>query len=473
MKTDLVSRWALDAPPLQEKERISLLLRPRAVAPLLLQALEGKDFQPGTPFRGECKVRDFKYEPGEYCSVLYQLNNRWVIGFIKWPLEEQAHERHTKWIPALSMQVYAFPEEPALPMLTSALDPEVVKNALSAALPEIQSGETRIIQCRVTPIRFRPGKRCTLRIELWLRETGTGHLRPLVLYGKVYHKLDKAQSVYKEMQLLSDSRAAREGRVILAPPRVMIEDLAMVVQGSVDGDLLETVLTCRTAGCEPRAEQGLQLAAAALSAVHHSGIKAGRERPIATELVRFQHRGRNIGRVNPALAESIVSCAQALASRLDDLEEWGAELTIVHGDCKPSQFLTSPGGTAILDFDHVGMADPAVDVGTFLATLRQMACRQAYRTRGKDRTCFAPAKDLEELFLSAYCEAGEVHPGFRNRAIWYESAGLVRKAIRAFERSPFSGLPMALVAEAETILEMLPASQPYASSQTSRGSLTL
>jgi len=214
-------------------------------------------------------------------------------------------------------------------------------------------------------------------------------------------------------------------------------------------------LDCRIAGREVRAVDGLQRAAEALSAVHHSGVTAGLERSISKELKRFKHRARNIGRVNPTLATSIVGCTQALTNRIEELEKWGAEQTVVHGDCKPSQFLTSPEGTAILDFDHVGMADPAVDVGTFLASLRQMACRQAYRTKGKDVSCFAGTKELEELFLSAYCQAEEVHPDFRQRAIWYQSAGLVRKAIRAFERSPFSGLPIKLVSEAEYVLDTL------------------
>jgi aminoglycoside phosphotransferase (APT) family kinase protein len=288
-----------------------------------------------------------------------------------------------------------------------------------------------------------------------MREARSDELRRVVLFGKIYHKLDKARQVYKEMQVLAESRAAREGKVILARPRVMIDELGMILQEQVNGDLLVLALDCRTAGREPRAVQGLKKAAEALSAVHYSGINAGRERSISRELSRFKHRARNIGRVNPALADSIIACADAQARRLEELDGWGAENTVVHGDCKPSQFLTGSSGTAILDFDHVGMADPAVDVGTFLATLRQMACRHAYRTKGRADPCFAAASELEDLFLSAYCEAEEVHSGFHYRAIWYESVGLVRKAIRSFERSPFSGLPMQLVSEAEHVLDRL------------------
>ena len=54
---------------------------------------------------------------------------------------------------------------------------------------------------------------------------------------------------------------------------------------------------------------------------------------------------------------------------------------LVHGDCKPSQFLLRGEDVVLLDLDSCGAADPAVDVGTFLATLRQQAVRRALGRR--------------------------------------------------------------------------------------------
>ena len=102
------------------------------------------------------------------------------------------------------------------------------------------------------------------------------------------------------------------------------------------------------------------------------------------------------------------------------------------------------------------MADPAVDVGTFLATLQQMKVKQTMKNRGKPVRCTDWLPDLKRQFLEAYCSASGAPSGFWQRAAWYEAVALLRKAIRGFERSPFSPLPDALVAEAWKGLETLP-----------------
>jgi len=126
-----------------------------------------------------------------------------------------------------------------------------------------------------------------------------------------------------------------------------------------------------------------------------------------------------------------------LDRRADDLPKARA---LVHGDGKPSQFLLSPAGITLLDFDHCGLADPASDVGTFLAALRHRAIVGA-----------APgAHRLPAAFLGAYQAAAG--PGITTAARWYEAVALVRKALRAFARSPRSPLPAALVEAARQVL---------------------
>lgn len=160
--------------------------------------------------------------------------------------------------------------------------------------------------------------------------------------------------------------------------------------------------------------------------------------------------------MNPALASEIIALSDSLARWLDLLEKWGAMITLVHGDCKPAQFLISDNQVALIDFDHCGMADPAVDVGTFLATLQQSNVLNIVKNHGRAPRCTVWLPGLKEQFLDAYCTAGKYPASFKLRAIWYESVGLLRKAIRSFERSPVSAVAMALVVEAQDILDLLP-----------------
>ena len=114
----------------------------------------------------------------------------------------------------------------------------------------------------------------------------------------------------------------------------------------------------------------------------------------------------------------------------------------------------------MLDFDHCGMADPASDVGNFLATLRQQGVGLALKERKESEAVTATIARLallEEAFLTAYMAARGCPPAFRWRATWYQAETLLRKALRSFSRSTRSPLPARLVQEAWRCLATLPA----------------
>jgi hypothetical protein len=103
------------------------------------------------------------------------------------------------------MRVYRFPNDPTLPSLTRALDSQTVSAALAEALPEFQASVARILRCDVKVLRFRPERRCTVRLSVWLREKESGTIYNRVLYGKIYHVLEKAGHVYQQMLSHSSS----------------------------------------------------------------------------------------------------------------------------------------------------------------------------------------------------------------------------------------------------------------------------
>ena len=108
----------------------------------------------------------------------------------------------------------------------------------------------------------------------------------------------------------------------------------------------------------------------------------------------------------------------------------------------------------LLDLDSCGAADPAVDVGTFLATLRQQAVRRAL---GRRATPSSSGPALAGVFLEEYLRAtGEsLDGGLRRRIIWYEAVALERKALRCFARAPRAPLTRALVDEGHACLDRL------------------
>ena len=448
-----------------ENQQVAIALHPGTIGPLLEQLFrletgktQGQNEGTGTKgWTPECRILDAKYEPGSYCRILYQLGDDLVIGTYKWDSGESQIPETTRVISSLGMQVYRFPNDPALPTLINVLDSQKVSAALAETLPEFQNGAARILRCEVKPLRFRPERRCTLRLNLWLRDNESGEIYKRVLYGKVYHDLEKAGNVYQQMLSLSDSVSAQDGHVSFATATAFLPGLAMVLQDPIEGVPLDSMISCDTAACDPRGFAGTLAAASALAAFHASGLVGGKTRSIKAELARFKKRGAKIGDINPDLGNKIIELADALSTWLDTLDQWGATTCMVHGDCKPAQFLIQDQQIALLDFDHCGMADPAVDVGTFLATLQQMKVKQTVKNHGQPPRCTSWLPDLKRQFLETYCRARGNPSGFWQRAEWYEAVGLLRKAIRGFERSLFSPLPAALVAEAWQGLETLPA----------------
>ena len=450
--------------PIGENEQVATALSPRRMGPLLEHIFRPEIENSAAPKKTsssqgrnyECRILDMKYEPGNYCTILYELEDQLVTGNYQWSSDEKQIPEGTRLISSLGMRVNRFPNDPVLPSLTKALDPQTVSVALVDALPEFQSGSARILRCDVKPLRFRPGRRCTVRINLWLRDKGTEAIYNRVLYGKIYHDLEKAERVYRQMVSLSRSIPDKSGQSSFATACAFLPDLAMVLQDPMEGIALDSLISCDTETCNPRALTGMALAASALAVFHGSGLADGKSRSISSELVRFKKRGAAIGQVHPELGNQINKLADALATWLDTLDEWGATACMVHGDCKPAQFLIGDQQVALLDFDHCGMADPAVDAGTFLATLQQMQVKQVLKNRGTPARCSTWMPTLKQQFLETYCKISGTPSGFRERAGWYEAVGLLRKAIRGFERSPFSPLPTALIAAGWSVLEILP-----------------
>lgn len=403
----------------------------------------------GEPGRRGAHVLDAKYEPGLRCTVLYRVGDRLVRGDL---LEEWEPARSApgcgggrRPVVAPGLELSCFPDDPDLPMLTEVADPARLRTALQPALP----GHGRVAGCRASLLRYRPAKRATFAVTVRSRRGSTGaDTAQYVL--KAYHDARKAAAVAAEAALLGAT--VDPGALLrLAPVRAHLPHLAVVVQARVSGIPLEDVI--RVPG--PRAAEALGRAATALAALHRQPVISERRRVVAAELARFRTRAARVGSVDPAAGAVL----DHLAVRLVASGTEGADGAdgLVHGDCKPSQFLLGGDGRVVLlDLDSCGRADPAGDVGTFLATLRQHTARQILAHRATGDSVQARAA-LAEAFLTGYLDAAapDDRERLRRRIRWYEAVALERKALRTYARAPGSPLTRVLVDEGHRCLDRL------------------
>jgi len=331
--------------------------------------------------------------------------------------------------------------DPQLPTLPLVLDRDVLGQTLGEAIGRPPAlSRHRTARSRTSLLRFRPGKRVTLQTAL------VGDRSRFVV--KAYHDAEKAAMVAAEGPRLA-AAATGTNTLSLAPIVGHAPFLRIVAQRVVSGLPLDALLTC---GSWATLETAVVASAHALAEFHQLTGTTRRHRSVAKELVRFRDRATAIADVDPRVGDALTALADRLLAAHDSLP---AALTgLVHGDCKPSQFLLSGRRAYLLDLDHVGLSEQAVDVGTFLASVRQCEIRR--RPGRPPAEPSAPVAALSRSFLSAYRDVRG--PGLDPARIrWHEAAALERKALRAFARAPASPLPLALAAEANRCLDGLDA----------------
>ena len=402
-----------------------------------------------------CHALDARYEPGSRCTVLYRLDGELLVGTVSFDRSPRGSRTGVRRFQGPTMEVQPFSCDPSLPGLSGALRPEILTPALNDAFSGSSSEAPSVVGSRSSVERYRPSRSCTLRLDVWIRDPTTGIACRRRLFGKLYPTPAKADAAHATMSQLAEITNAGSGWLRVAQPVAIVRSLQMVVQAPLPGTSMDRFLRRRAFARAPaQTVAQVRAAARALAELHALDLSHPRARPIGPELDRLAGRLAAAAVIDTDLDTSIGRLVDRLRGRLLELELEVQPGRMVHADCKPSQFLVHADGVGLLDFDHAGIADPALDVGMFMASLRQLGCRRALeRKRSLTDGEAAWVREHETAFLEEYLHAAGETGGFLARVAWYESFGLLRKARRAMCRSVRSPLPRLLVDEAMECLD--------------------
>ncbi|MFN2489614.1 MAG: phosphotransferase [Actinomycetota bacterium] len=360
----------------------------------------------------------------------------------------------------LDMAVQAFPIDPDLPALVEATDGAQGVDLIRRVLPASQAGDVHVEGCDVTVAHYPRRNRCVLRYEVQGRRRDTHEPWSAVLFGKVFAR---GQAPDNEEVAEALRRHVMDGPAWVTIPRfagkapeLRLSLLEAIPGAPKVGDLVKERAGREVAkGPGVTLEEAIERCASIASRLHRSGLRAARFRSLEGELAALRRELSTLRPVSPRLCELLEGIVAQLAhAPRPNLSSSGC---FSHGDYTPSQILFDGSSAGMVDLDDLCEAEPALDLGQFLAYL-EVAARKV-----EGAAASGLGDRLRDTFLDGYLSvpgsSGADRSSLPARVAIYERVTLVRMAIRGWRQ-----LKPARVALALSVLQDAPWSQRSAHS---------
>jgi len=297
--------------------------------------------------------------------------------------------------------VHAFPADPALPTLARALDAVLMQDVLGHVLPGTVGRPLR--HCAVDVVRYPRQGRCVVRYRL---APGAGDLPYPVVFGKVYADATAAAAA-AALQLLGEGVPLLPADLRFAVPRPLgvVGSLRLGLAEAIPGrpllpDLLKAACDSGDgfpAGDREALENAVGAAGRLAAAVHAVRFPSSvlPTRDLAGERAAT---AAALTELEPVWPEVALRLRAGAARALDGPVGWSSAPALAHGDLTPGQVLLD--GTAragLVDVDTTCIAEPALDLGRFLAYLHVTGIRRS-------RDAWPLLHRLTALFLCCYLD---------------------------------------------------------------------
>ncbi len=354
-------------------------------------------------------IHDVDYHPSTRCRVTHELS-------LERPDEEPSRTFGVVNVRPDGLDTRAFNEDPDLPWLAHATDPGEVGRELRAEglLPT-----SRI--ARVVVVRYRAGSRCVLRLET---AAGSVYLKVLASDGE-------------RIALMAD---ALRGVPPLLRPLGYSSKLHALVLPELPGSAELHRLAFDASLPAAARLRWMRESGAALAILHAARCTSRPPRRIADDAHDLGASDAPLAHAAPVLLPRFVEGVR----RLLDIGPEEGPFVASHGGFRTDQLLLVRDEAVIIDLDGLCWANPARDLGNFLAHLRWKAIREPHHAG------FIGA--AIPSFLAGYETVRDI-PAKRWRAC-YEAASLFKIASRRFRKltvSEWSLVPR-LLDEAEALL---------------------
>lgn len=354
----------------------------------------------------------------------------------------------------LKMALSVFPIDGLIPTLAEATDPHKIASMLAETLPEALSGEFLIKDVRLDLAHYGRYERCVLRYSIDGIQVATQTPHHATVYGKVDADGlgDVTVSIISALrERLQEPGVAYRFRI----PRSLgyFPDLKLLLMEALPGkpffkDLLKNWLgdgSPESGNGEASSESQLTLEEAVrtcaliAATLHNSDIKLGQHKTLEMQVAELREEAKVIGRTFPELRaqiESWISETIAFSQAYPALPA-----CFSHGDFTYTQLIFDGSAGGLVDFDSICQAEPAQDLGHYLAYQRLNIVKD------QDPNFPVAPEAIESicaLFLDTYVDVSrswivdEQH--LRKRVAVYELISLIRLTLHSWEKMKGSRL---------------------------------
>jgi hypothetical protein len=264
-------------------------------------------------------------------------------------------------VPESGMRIVVSPLDPRFPQLVRMSDPAQVHDMLAENRPASARSKA---PCRVSTVRYRPGRRHVLRYDI-----GDGGGRDggsETIFAKLYRN-GESQGAFRLAEAIADGLTESGSPVSAAAPLSVVEDGDSVLFRGAPGE----PLSIRIARGLSDLATHLHRSGQALRILQSGAVSPPDRIPVHgfdADLKRVAGATEHIRALLPGPGSAI----REIVDRGEGLYErvFKEPLAFAHGDYKCDHLFLGPGGSlTLIDFNACAMADPALDVGKFLADL--------------------------------------------------------------------------------------------------------
>lgn len=340
------------------------------------------------------------------------------------------------FLPDLRLELTVETSDDELASLGDLVDPVACGRWIEEMLRAGRHRGAHVVSCAPHVARYKPGSRCTIVYDVAYDPPSSVLPNPLIAKT---HVGEQGIAAHRAMTALWATDLAAGDRVVLAEPLGYRAAEHVLLQGAVaDNGTLKALCHDAFKSMDPSIldTMGTELAhtAKALAAVHTSGATYPGTTTLAGEIRVARHLLDNLTRHIPDLS----SWAEPLVRLIEAGDQATPPDGVVssHSSFRPAQVLLGSGAPAVIDFDEATMAEPAMDVGFFLAGLRCIGvpALSAQPEGFRDDVVSERLQLLDsygEEFLREYRTHAEVNP---QRVVLWETLDLLASLLHTWTK---------------------------------------